>query len=103
VAVVDKCLEEDLAVFRATVQDIVDELEVRVPPQSIVGTPFLISNFAVKGHGAGHRDELDVCDRTHHAIADQLLLLLLTCCCRSAVLLVRVCKAGRRGCCDKYL
>jgi hypothetical protein len=32
VAVVDKCLEEDLAVFRATVQDIVDELEVRVPP-----------------------------------------------------------------------
>jgi hypothetical protein len=32
VAVVDKCLEEDLAVFRATVQDIVDELEVRAPP-----------------------------------------------------------------------
>lgn len=30
VAVVDKCLEEDLAVFKATVQDIVDELEVRI-------------------------------------------------------------------------
>jgi hypothetical protein len=28
IAVVDKCLEEDLAVFKATVQDIVDELEV---------------------------------------------------------------------------
>ncbi len=43
VAVVDKCLEEDLAVFRATVQDIVDELEVRVPPWSITCQPLLPS------------------------------------------------------------
>lgn len=28
VAVVDKCLEEELPVFKATIQDIVDELEV---------------------------------------------------------------------------
>ena len=47
-AVVDKCLEEDLAVFRATVQDIVDELEVRVPPRSINCQPVLHSVLLVR-------------------------------------------------------
>ena len=34
VAVVDRCLEESLPAFRATVQDIVDELEVSSPSLS---------------------------------------------------------------------
>lgn len=35
VQVVNRCLDEDINVFKHTIQDVVDELEVRIPAPAI--------------------------------------------------------------------
>ena len=98
VAVVDKCLEEDLAVFRATVQDIVDELEVRVPPRNINCQPLLHSVLLVRARVQDVLVQQDLLEWTPQA-------LLASCCCSCACCLVAVQsvpwprQAGMQACC----